>query len=261
MSIIIDLSKPIFDNPNDPFYMRIKIRHKPHAASHALIRFFVGLPKRLFGKTFFGWADDTITKMGVHAATHIDAPYHYAPTINGKPAKTIDQMPLEWGYGDGVVLDFTHKAECESISLLDMTRAVVEAKITISAGTIVLIRTGRDTFVGTKEYPMKGTGVSGEATRWLIEQGVKVMGIDQWGWDLPLKYQAKQAREKDSDRLFWEGHRVGTELEYFHMEQLVNLDKLPVQGFKVCVFPLPIRGASAAPARVVTIMDETTSQS
>jgi kynurenine formamidase len=38
------------------------------------------------------------------------------------------------------------------------------------------------------------------------------------------------------------------------MEQLVNLDKLPPHGFEVAVFPLPIVGASAAPARVVAIL-------
>ena len=39
------------------------------------------------------------------------------------------------------------------------------------------------------------------------------------------------------------------------MEQLVNLDKLPYEGFKVAVFPLKIVGASAAPARVVAIFE------
>ncbi len=48
---------------------------------------------------------------------------------------------------------------------------------------------------------------------------------------------------------------LGTEKEYYHMEQLVNLDKLPVSGFKVAVFPLKIEGASAAPARVVAILE------
>ena len=39
------------------------------------------------------------------------------------------------------------------------------------------------------------------------------------------------------------------------MEQLVNLDALPYQGFKVAVFPLKIVGASEAPARVVAIFE------
>ena len=39
------------------------------------------------------------------------------------------------------------------------------------------------------------------------------------------------------------------------MEQLVNLGALPPFGFKVSVFPLKIKGASAAPARVVAIFE------
>ncbi|MBT8220536.1 MAG: cyclase family protein, partial [Bacteroidia bacterium] len=105
MTRIVDLSKPIQYNPYDPFFMRVKVKHKPHKKASWLIRFFLGLPKKLFPPGFTGWADDTIKKMGVHSTTHIDAPWHYSPTVNGKKAKTIDEIPLEWCYGDGVVLD------------------------------------------------------------------------------------------------------------------------------------------------------------
>ena len=121
---------------------------------------------------------------------------------------------------------------------------------------IVLIKTGRDQFMGTKKFFTHGTGMSAEATRWLIDQGVKVMGIDQWGWDLPLPHLIKKAKETNDSELFWEAHLVGRDKEYCHMEQLTNLDALPNTGFKVAVFPLKIVGASAAPARVVAMMEE-----
>jgi kynurenine formamidase len=120
---------------------------------------------------------------------------------------------------------------------------------------IVLIRTGRDKLNGTKKFAEVGTGMTAESTRWLIEQGIKVMGIDQWGWDLPLPYMAQQAKLLNDPTLFWQAHLVGRELEYCHIEQLVNLESLPPSGFQVCVFPLKIVGALAAPARVVAILD------
>ncbi len=86
---IIDLSKPIQYNPNDPFFMRVRIKHKPHRAARWLVR-WLGLPFRLFPSDFSGWADDLITHMGVHATTHIDAPWHYGPLSAGQPAATID---------------------------------------------------------------------------------------------------------------------------------------------------------------------------
>lgn len=252
---IIDLSKTISYNQNDPWFMRIKIKHKQHHKSKFLIRWFLGLPQKLFPNNFEGWADDTIKNMGVHAATHLDAPWHYGPTCEGKKAKTIDEVPLEWCYADGVVLNFTHKKDHEVITKLDIENELLRINYHIKPMDIVLIYTGRDQYLGTKEYPHKGTGMSAEATKFIIEKGVKIMGIDQWGFDLPLKFQTQKAISQNDKNLFWEAHRIGIEHEYCHMEQLTNLGKLPSYGFKICVFPLKIKGASAAPARVVALLN------
>ena len=251
---IIDLSKTIQYNPGDPFFMKVKIKHKPHRKARWLIR-YLGLPFRLFPKNFIGWADDSIQQMGVHSTTHLDAPWHYAPTSEGKPAKTIDQVPLEWCYGDGIVIDMKHKADFEAITVEDIQQFLSKNNLSLTPGLIVLIKTGRDKHMGTKEFFERGTGMSAQATTWLIDQGIKVMGIDQWGWDLPLRYMVQKAKESGNAELFWEGHLVGRDKEYCHLEQLTNLDALPHQGFKVALFPLKIKGASAAPARVVAIMD------
>ena len=88
---------------------------------------------------------------------------------------------------------------------------------------IALIKTGRDQHMGTKKFFTHGTGMSAAATEYLIDQGIKVMGIDQWGWDLPLPYLIKKAKETNNSELFWEAHLVGRHKEYCHIEQLVNL--------------------------------------
>lgn len=251
---IIDLSKPIKHNKNDPWFMKVKIKHKPHKKSKWLIR-FLGLPLKLFPKGFEGWADDTIKKMGVHSTTHLDAPWHYAPTTNGQKSKTIDEIPLEWCFGDGIVIDMKHKADFDPITVKDLDDFLKKNELNLKSGMIVLINTGRDKFNGTKDFHKIGTGMSAEATEWLIDQGIKIMGIDSWGWDLPLPYMLKKAKETKNPELFWEAHLVGRHKEYCHMEQLVNLDALPYKGFKVAVFPLKIVGASAAPARVVAILE------
>ncbi len=252
---IIDLSKPIQYNPGDPSFMKVKIKHKAHKKARWLLRFF-GLPSSLFPSNWDGWADDTIKKMGVHSTTHIDAPWHYSPTCEGKPAKTIDQIPLEWCYAPGIVIDMSHKPDFEGITSVDLQGYLTKHDLTIEKGMIVLIRTDRDQHMGTKKFFSHGTGMTAEATHWLIDQGVKVMGIDQWGWDLPLPYLIKKAKETKNPDLFWEAHLVGRDREYLHMEQLTNLKSLPLTGFKVAVFPLKIVGASAAPARVVAILDD-----
>ena len=251
---IIDLSKPIQYNNSDPWFMKVKIKHKPHQKAKWLIR-LLGLPFKLFPEGFVGWADDTIKKMGVHSTTHLDAPWHYSPTTNGQRSKTIDEVPLEWCYGEGLVIDMKHKVDFDPITVKDINGFLLENKLAIKEGMIVLVKTGRDKFNGTKDFHKIGTGMSAKATEWLIDKGIKVMGIDSWGWDLPLPYMMKKAKETGNPELFWEAHLVGREKEYCHMEQLVNLDALPYTGFKVAAFPLKIVGASAGPARVVAIFE------
>jgi kynurenine formamidase len=249
---VIDLSKPIQFNRGDPFFMQVKIRHRRHAAARLLVR-LLGLPFKLFPKDFVGWADDTITKMGVHSTTHIDAPWHYGPISAGSPAETIDQIPLERCIGPGVVLDMTHKADNEPITVPDLEAAAAKAGVTLAERHIVLIRTGRDSQLGKKAYWKAGTGMTAAGTEWLLDHGISIMGIDQWGWDLPFHAQIAKAKATSDNTLFWEAHRVGQRRPYWHMEQLVNLGALPPHGFEVAVFPLRIVGASAAPARVVAI--------
>ncbi len=256
MTKIIDLSKPVKTYPDDPFFMKVKISHTHHKSGRFEVR-FLGLPFRLFPKGFRGWANDTIKKMGVHSATHVDAPWHYGEECEGRKARTVDELPLEWFYGDGVVIDMTHKKDMEPILVSDLEEAVEKTKIEIKEGTIVLIRTGRDRFVGKKEYPSRGTGMSAEATEWLIDRGVKVMGIDAWGWDRPLQKTASMIKKgKLEKEAFWEGHRVGCRREYCHIEQVVGLDQLPPDGFKVVAMPLKLVGCSGAPVRLAAIFED-----
>jgi kynurenine formamidase len=133
-----------------------------------------------------------------------------------------------------------------------MEQAVAAAGHTLEDGHIVLVRTGRDEFLQAPDYIARGCGVTAEATRWLFDRGVRVMGIDAWGWDAPLHLQAEQAKARNERGVFWAAHQ--SDLPYCQIERLANLGALPSTGFLVACFPLPIVGASAAPARVVAIL-------
>ena len=253
-SRIVDLSKEITNNPADPLFMRVRIKHHRHGRARWLVR-LLGLPFGLFPKNFAGWADDTISRMGVHATTHIDAPWHYGPSaLDGQTLPTIDEMPLELMFGPGVVFDMTHKQDGDEITVADLRQSLSESGASLTAGSIALIHTGRDRYQGTREYWKRGTGMSPAATEWLIDHGIKVMGIDQWGWDLPFHHQIRRSRSEQNRELFWAAHLVGRRKPYWHMEQLRGLSELPADGFDVAVFPLRIKGASAAPARVVAFL-------
>jgi kynurenine formamidase len=210
-----------------------------------------GVPARLL-RDGEGWTREVVS-LGTHNSTHVDAPYHYNSQIAGQPGATIDELPLERFFGPGVVLDFTDRADGEAVDAKDVQAALAAIPHTLQPGDIVLIRTGCDAFYGQEGYLDRGPGVTAPATRWMYDQGVRVMGIDAWGWDRPLKMQAAEALKNDQTGVFWEAHQA--DLDYSQIERLVNLGELPATGFKVACFPLRITRASAAPARVVAIFD------
>ena len=80
-----------------------------------------------------------------------------------------------------------------------------------------------------------------------------MVGIEAWGWDRPLNLQAAEALERDEPGVFWAAHQ--RDLPYSQIERLSNLAALPSTGFTVACFLLKLVGASAAPARVVAIVD------
>jgi kynurenine formamidase len=232
-----------------------KVRHFDHKESiPAMLRSFPGVPQEALPDGL-AWADDYLT-LGVHVGTHMDAPWHYHPTSEGKPSKTIDEFPLEWGYGHGVVLDMTHKKPGELITVADIEAALKKIKYQLKPLDIVLIRTDTDKLWDTLQYWTDYAGMSREATIWLIDQGVKVVGTDAPGWDRPFKYQAAEYRKTHDKSVIWEGHYAGIEREYYQMEKLAHLDQLPAHGFKVCCFPVKILKASAAWIRPVAIVEE-----
>jgi len=191
-----------------------------------------------------------------HDTSHLDAPWHYAPTSEGKPAKKIDEIPLEWCYGDGVVLDFHHKKAGEEITTLEVRKALDKISYQLKPWDIVLIRTDAYKHYGEPDYRNIQPGMTRESTLWLIERGIKVMGIDAYGWDRPHKVMAEEAKAGKMER-FWEAHYVGIEQEYLHLEQLANLDKIPVPfGFKVIAFPIKIASASAGWVRAVAMIED-----
>jgi kynurenine formamidase len=251
---IIDLSAPITTSPPDaaPFE-RVEIRYTSHQDGAAQIQAMLGVPPELLRRGE-GWAIEEFTRLGTHSVTHVDAPWHYNSTIRGEPATTIDRLPLEWFFADGVVLDMTAKADGEKIHVPDVEAALAKSGHMPRPLDIVLLRTGRDAFYGEPDYVRRGPAVSPEATRWLYEQGVRVMGIDAWGWDGPLDRLAAEALSRRQPGVFWASHQC--DLAYSQIERLVNLGSLPPSGFKVSCFPLKIQGGSAGPARVVAMLSD-----
>jgi kynurenine formamidase len=251
---LVELSAPIAPSPPDtPEPLRTEIAFQDHAAGAAQVEGLLGVPRRLL-RDGEGWATEEFTRLGTHNSTHVDAPWHYNSTVGGERAQTIDELPLEWFLSDGVLLDMTAKEDGDAVDVPDVEAGLAGSGHALKELDIVLVRTGRDEFYGQPDYMARGPGVTADATRWLFERGVRVMGIDAWGWDAPLHLQAQAALERDEPGVFWAAHQC--DLPYAQIERLVGLGSLPPTGFRVACFPLRVVGGSAAPARVVGIVPD-----
>jgi kynurenine formamidase len=254
----VDLSVTIQAGlPSDPPEMIPKIDYLDHVAgAEQMKQFFPGVEKEQLPEGL-GWALEILT-LTTHSGTHLDAPYHYHPKMDkGKKALTIEEVPLEWCFSDGVLLDFRHKQDGERITTDDVERELERIGHEIKPLDIVLVQTGADEAWGTPQYLVKGAGMVRESTLYLLEKGVKVVGIDAWSWDRPLPFIAKEFQETKDPKVIWEAHFAGIEMGYCHMEKLANLSAIGRQtGFQVCCFPVKIKGASAGWARPVAIVDE-----
>jgi kynurenine formamidase len=248
---IIDLSAPVAPSPEGtPPFQRNDIDYYDHRDGAAAIEELYGVPSRLL-RDGEGWARETVT-LGTHNSTHVDAPWHYNSHIRGERAQTIDELPLDWFFAPGVVLDMTAKGDGEAIDVEDVDAELGRIGHQLAERDIVLVRTGRDTFLEAPEYVALGPAVTAAATRWMYERGVRVMGIDAWGWDGPLHLQAQAALERQEPGVVWAAHQC--DLAYSQIERLARLDELPADGFQVSCFPLRIAGAGAAPVRVVAMV-------
>ncbi|RDI69929.1 cyclase family protein [Halopelagius longus] len=192
-----------------------------------------------------------------HTATHMDAPWHYGPEVDGDPAKTIDEVPLSWGIGNAVVLDFTWKEPRSEISAEEIEVQLEELDHELSAGEIVLVQTGADELWGTHEYLTEYPGMSAEGTKFLVEQGVKVVGTDAYGFDKPFVEMGRRFEETgDSDEL-WPAHFAGREVEYCQIEKMANLDALPRRTeIPLLAIPVSIENGSGGWVRPIAVIEE-----
>ena len=251
---IVDLSVLLENNSySDPAFMLPRISYTNHRENVTqMARCFPGLTEKDLpdGEA---WAVEHV-ELSTHNGTHLDAPYHYASTMDkGKSAMTVDQIPLEWCFRPGVKLDFTAFEDGYVVSAQDIEEELKRIDYEIQPLDIVLINTRAGRLYGTKEYLASGCGMGREATLHLLKKGVVVAGTDAWSWDAPFVHTAaKYAQDKDPT-IIWEGHKAGREKGYCHLEKLTNLECLPAYGFYVSCFPVKIKGASAGWTRAVAL--------
>lgn len=248
---LIDLSVTLEFTESEP--APVEIDYVDHARGADILGRPAGIDRRAFPDGL-GLSLEYV-RLTSHSGTHVDAPAHYGPLCEGRRARTIEELPLEWFFGPGVVLDCAGGVEDGPV-----TRAELEAQLgrigyTLAPLDIVLLRTGADRLWGSGRYFTDFRGVSREATAWLVEQGIKVIGVDSFGFDPPFARMLEDYQRTGDARTLWPAHVYGREREYCQIERLANLGAVPVtHGFQVACFPVKLRRAGAGWSRVVAMV-------
>jgi kynurenine formamidase len=139
---------------------------------------------------------------GDHIGTHIDSWGHVKPD-----APRAEGIPIEYCYGDGVVLDLTHKCPGDEITVSDLEEAERQlGGYRIKPRDIVLLRTDAAKRRFERSYLTDHPGMTKEGVHHILDRGVMVMGIDAIG----LIRMAKMFERQKFWKLTASGARVTT---------------------------------------------------
>ena len=257
MTRFVDLSIPITnDVVSDPEVMRPRITYMTHENTwQQIAMFFPGLSKDDLPDGE-GWAVESLT-LSTHNGTHMDAPWHFHSTTDGgaTPRPEHRRGAARPVLPAGVKLDFSHLPHGHVVSAQEVEHAFDAHRIRAAAARHRAGPVGRG-LRHRRISPTRACGLGEEATLWLTERGVEVVGTDAWSWDAPFSHTARRWAETRDPTIIWEGHKAGRIRPYYQIEKLTNLAALPSHGFTLSCFPVKIERASAGWIRAVALIDE-----
>jgi kynurenine formamidase len=238
---LVDLSVPLGPSPSE--HVPVLVERFTHADGGEHLAQFTGIDRRHLAGGL-GWASERISAI-THSGTHVDAPFHYAPTSGGRRCRTIDEVPLRWFLGQGVCVDVTQGED--AVSIAEVQSFASRNDLDIGCGDIVLFRTGAT--YGGGNYNEHGRGLSPELVTHLCRRGVRIIGTDAWSIDFPFDTMRRRGTPH-----IWEAHFAGRECEFCAIEKLTNLDRLPPSGFFVICLPVKVDRGSAGWTRAVAVL-------
>lgn len=164
MDKIYDLSQPLNEDvPFWPYYPPFEVKYIKRKAEHGVNAQYI--------------------QTSNHMGTHLDAPRHF---VTG--GKTVDQVPLDWLYGEGVIVDLTDEMDDLAVYSPEM----IEERVEVREGDILILHTGwhRHAQFGDdpdeERYIHLHPGAHPDMVEWLLEKEIKVWGVDCISTDHPM---------------------------------------------------------------------------
>jgi kynurenine formamidase len=261
MPKIYDLSQPLNqDAPFWPFYPPFEVKYIKRKSEHGVNAQYI--------------------MSSNHMGTHLDAPRHFV--TNGK---TIDQLPLEWLYGEGVIVDLS-----DMLGELDIFRPEdIEARVDVKEGDILFIHTGWSKYAqfgaepDEEKYIQRHPGPHHSIVDWLLAKKIHLWAVDMISTDHPMnlpigrflgrgglehwqrvrkqvedKFGAENVDELFPSEAYQLTHNALFPHDCVHVENLggqIGAPELQNQRLTLGAFPWLFRGGEAAFCRAVAFVD------
>lgn len=162
--------------------------------------------------------------MGLHTATHLDAPLHFLPD-----GKNLDQIPLERYLGPARVVPIEDSRS--------ITRAELERR-DLAGCDKVLFKTENSLRWERADFDREFIGLSAEGAAYLMERGIRLVGTD---------YLSIEAFGSDG-----RVHNILLGHDTVILEGL-DLREVPAGDYYLMCVPLKIAGAEASPTRALLL--------
>ena len=262
---IYDLSQPLNERSSFwPYYPPFEVKYIKRKAEHGVNAQYIMTSN--------------------HMGTHLDAPRHFVTA-----GKTIDELPLEWLCGPGVIVDLRDEMD----ELAVYTPQMIEKRVQVKPGDVVLLHTGWHRYADfgatpdEERYYHYHPGAHPDLVPWLLEKKVHVWGVDCVSTDHPMNLpigrflgkgahgQCDKVRAKAEqkfggkaavDKMFPDSayqltHNALFPKDCIHIENLggeIEAPELQNKRLIVGCFPWKFKGGEAAFCRTVAFMGEWT---
>jgi kynurenine formamidase len=177
-----------------------------------------------------------------HCGTHMDAPRHADPEGIG-----IDQLTIDYGHGEALWLDLSsHFDDAGEITADDLEAAERVGGEVVRAGDILLVWTGWSTVLpDVHRYLHAHMGLTRDAAEWVRAKGARTIGIDTC-----TPETVTGAVSSPVHMNFLRPRSLGKDAPVIAVvENLVNINQIPVRRFIFNGVPLPLKGLTGSPIR------------
>jgi kynurenine formamidase len=139
--------------------------------------------KRVGGQYFGLGRNNAHCRASFHLATHMDGEKHFHAA-----GRTIGEMPFDYWFGPGVVVDISDVVSNSSV----YTPAMIEERVDVQPGDILIIKTGWHKYGWNSpdsdefRYMIKHPGPSPDFADWCVEKRIKWLGVDCVAMEHPM---------------------------------------------------------------------------